>query len=431
MVRERGAAVDSSVEQPSRRSIENSVASRDSGVRVGSKPSEAGGSAEASAAAASPPSYAQRLADRIESTAEGAELLLALGEDVVGMRDHIEAVLVANGMVDLPGRAQLVAAAAAKQQVKAERKPRKKERQGATDESKAPLPSPGRGPAGTSVAGEAAAPAEPDTSDTWTVMQVFMTEEEALRFIIECQPIDYRPAERCGDEPCPSSSSSSSREMFEYCKLMQPWPREFVAAEERFHRRLRIRKQDPPDEQPTISVSKNPVRLCSSVTAVRRVKNSAAKKQGGLADTVTNLVEARKFKPWIVEAGGSLFGRLESLRDLHRETLPSRYFIAIDAELEKKVLTEGYRVRRRCSIPCSASVAEARQAFTKLVAEKNQQLGPLDHRPSSTRAVVLAVTLPLGIDVIANRSGGYLLRTQEISPQCLKSIRRPGGNELS
>merc|ERR1711933_409299 len=121
-------------------------------------------------------------------------------------------------------------------------------------------------------------------------------------------------------------------------------------------------------------------------------------------------------KPWMVEAAGSIFDRPPSLRDLKEGC--ARYFIAVAPDVEKRVLAEGFRVKRRCSIPCSATPQEALAAFSRT--EQRQGRSP------NADAKVLAVTLPQDAltDVIRHREGGFLIRRTELSPGCFSRIKR-------
>lgn len=252
----------------------------------------------------------------------------------------------------------------------------------------------------------------------WSKVQDFKTQEEALRFVMECQPIDYRPVEDgLDDKPFPRFEST--RDAFEFARKMEPWPSEFVSVEPTFRRHLRIRKIEQTElRMPTSgAVSSRRMSARKSMALNRGVARGSR-----LVDAILTVKEVN---PWLVEAAGSLFERPESLRDLHKDATLQKYFVAVAPEIEKKVLAEGFRVKRRCSIPCSATPKEARHAFQRATSGGEQQ----GRRPTSPRASVLAVTLPpdSGIDVVAHREGGFLIRCKELPASCFSRVRRQGG----
>lgn len=243
------------------------------------------------------------------------------------------------------------------------------------------------------------------TKEKWDEVQSFFTQEEALRFVMECQPFDYRPkSDEQNEKPFPRFESR--REALRYVLTMEPLPFEFVSVDREFSRVLRVREQarDAAD---------------TAISRLTKKRNSLIGR--GRASVVQQ--KPQEIKPWVVEATGSLFTRPPSLRALRagcaNRDREHRYFLAIAPEVEKIVLTEGYRVQRRCSIPCSPTPQDALIAFSRN--EVNQG------RPPSIRAAVLEVIIPpkMDIDVISHKQGGFLIRARELPPSCFIRRRAP------
>merc|ERR1711972_566425 len=108
-------------------------------------------------------------------------------------------------------------------------------------------------PAPPSVAGASPRPSSPvsdpstrvslkpeNNEQFWGEAQSFKTQEEALRFVMECQPFDYQPLRQEHEfEPEPFPRWESGREAFEWIMAhMSPLPSEFVSNVGDFRRRL-------------------------------------------------------------------------------------------------------------------------------------------------------------------------------------------------
>jgi len=241
----------------------------------------------------------------------------------------------------------------------------------------------------------------------WTQVQAFRSRMEALRFIVACQPFDYKPA---GEEFDNLPRFQTSRDLLAYIMEMNPEPEEFVSTEPMFKRRLRVRKTAP-NEQKNDVASK--MALKKHRLLVGRMRDRA-----GYAQPTPRGDQMAETKCWLVEAAGVLFEKPKSVRDL-QEPL-QRYFVAVPPEIEKKVLAEGFRVRRRCSIPCSATPQEALAAFAANEKREGKVKEGPDGKKQGTKAVVLAISLPpeLGIDVVAHKDVGFQIRSQTLPATC-------------
>mmetsp|Transcript_14897 Transcript_14897/g.44951 ORF Transcript_14897/g.44951 Transcript_14897/m.44951 type:complete len:210 (-) Transcript_14897:52-681(-) len=209
---------------------------------------------------------------------------------------------------------------------------------------------------------------------------------------------------------------------------MQPVPTEFVSAATDFKRRLRVRHVPVQERLPAQDAfpfgsrgsSRERRSLLSKRTSLSLPPDSARK-------------STKEPKPWLVEAAGALFDRPGSLRGLRAcaPRLP-RYFIAVAPDLERRVLVEGFRVRKRCSIPCSGTPKEALDAFGRQQqAEGARSEQRATGRAQGVRASVLAVNLPPEIDVVAHREGGFLIRCKELPPSCFSRVKRMAGGEAA
>lgn len=255
----------------------------------------------------------------------------------------------------------------------------------------------------------------PSDGRTWVRVEGFTTREEAVSFVRICQPFEYRPVQ--GEVSLESEDDAAS-----------PEPIEFLSAGGDFTRRLRIRKLDPIELRPQ-SCEAAAAAIAGTRWRTPTPATPGSGSSGGLrrgprhptsALTQTPPPQAAKeLKPWAVEASGALFERPESLRALRtvRGPAPQRYFVAVAADVERRVLTEGFRVKRQFSIPCAATKKDA------IVAWQSKQR---DGRAVTARPSVLTVTLPPDIDVISNRDGAFRIKARELPAVCFSRCRRPG-----
>lgn len=243
----------------------------------------------------------------------------------------------------------------------------------------------------------------------WAQVQAFRSRMEALRFILACQPFDYKPAGQDFDN---FPRFQNDRDQLTYVMEMSPAPEEFVSTEPMFKRRLRVRKTAP-NEQKNDVASK--MALKKHRLLVGRYRDRAGY---GQSTPHENQTADANTKCWLVEAAGVLFEKPKSVRDL-LEVL-QRYFVAVAPEVEKKVLAEGFRVKRRCSIPCSATPQEALAAFANNEKREGKIKESADGKKQGTKAVVLAINLPpeLGIDVVAHKDCGFQIRSQTLPASC-------------
>merc|ERR1739848_187475 len=79
-------------------------------------------------------------------------------------------------------------------------------------------------------------------------------------------------------------------------------------------------------------------------------------------------------------------------------------------------LQEGSKVKLRYSIPCSGSIADALDAWTKNENRCNKKTG--------AKATVYQVLVPADVDIVTHREKGFLIRTQELPPSCFRPIKR-------
>mmetsp|Transcript_24773 Transcript_24773/g.73693 ORF Transcript_24773/g.73693 Transcript_24773/m.73693 type:complete len:269 (+) Transcript_24773:1-807(+) len=231
----------------------------------------------------------------------------------------------------------------------------------------------------------------------WTKVQAFATRDEAIQFVVGCQPIDYMPDGYEGAWP----HFEDSRKAYEHVMGLSRLPTEFVSVGEAFQRRLRVRRVESEEL------------VLGSPAAGRAVKKLLSKRRKAQVASQGDQVRAavKQAKDWHVEAAGVLFNRSSSQKTLKAE-VGLKYFLAVEHDLERKVLAEGFRVARRSSIPCSARVEDAIQAFAR-------------HHPG-VRASVLAVNLPAnaGFDIVQHKRGGCLILAKELPPLYLSKIRR-------
>lgn len=437
-------------------------------------------------------------------------------DDVGALEEHVCTVLATSGITDFGARQQMVEAAA-KHMQQQQRRAKKKEKQErglrpeSTRESLVPSPAADFQDCGTtsatastsarkasinSVVGVADAPGSPSIDaasgqaqdqQRWTEVQAFKTQEDALRFVMECQPFDYQPVRQpkgtTGEEAEPEQQDDpfprweSGREAMEWVmKHMSPWPSEFASNFGDFKRLLRIRQATAEEQRrqqeraAATSSSRSQARERISrrdSAASMRLRSMLPKIRASLSGIPSDSAPVQEMKgdvkPWLVESCGTLFQRVASLRDLvHESSLAKsasggslgagtpRYYIAVPPQEEKQILQEGYRVQRRTSIPCSATPKEAVAAFNRHAQKRPPGAGAGAAAPGAPAAVaaaspggassreanapsakVLVVTLPpeLGVDVVAHRNGGFLIRCLELPPRCFKRLNKAGGVE--
>eukprot|EP00927_Polykrikos_kofoidii_P059833 TRINITY_DN54958_c0_g1_i1.p1 TRINITY_DN54958_c0_g1~~TRINITY_DN54958_c0_g1_i1.p1 ORF type:complete len:490 (+),score=105.16 TRINITY_DN54958_c0_g1_i1:177-1646(+) len=253
----------------------------------------------------------------------------------------------------------------------------------------------------------------------WSKVESFNTQDEALRFVLKCQPFDFHPVMPTGEEPFPRFDNSS--EALAFATEMETPPSEFVRCIAESGRRLRIRFQEEPETQ---SALKSTFRKVNDRPPSVRPRQSVLGAVDAFFASVPPPKSLKEWRPWIVEGTGGLFQRAASLRDLKDASGFSRYYIAINQELERRVLIEGFRVKRRSSIPCSATVQGAIDAF------KNKQTPtdlPLVSSVLSSQEPawsVLTVNVPPHVEVVPNKSGGFCILAKELPPSCLKARQR-------
>jgi len=258
-----------------------------------------------------------------------------------------------------------------------------------------------------------------ELNTSWVEVNAFKTLKEALGFVIECQPFDYRPAGQLGES---YPRFQNSRESLAHVLKMDPVPDEFVSIETMFRRRLRVRRAKPGETKEEIA----------SKLAQRKHRAIIGRKQ---RETVTSTTgpEGQILEPkcWIVEAAGSLFERPPSLRALQDGL---RYYVAVSPEVEKKVLAEGFKVKRRSSIPASGTPQEALAAFARSELRREEAALPLrgatsgkqekEHKGPRATVLAVALTADMGIDVVAHRNGGFHIRSQYLPASCFARLRK-------
>jgi len=335
----------------------------------------------------------------------------------VSVEEHIEAIFEGSGMQDAQARKSMLEQALLQQQQFLKEKKAKRSEKMIRVNTKILHAAVG---AASSEDNGGAKPFKPahalaaaalfevsELATQWTQVQAFRSRMEALRFIVTCQPFDYKPA---GEEFDNFPRFQTSRDLLAYIMEMHSEPEEFVSTEPMFKRRLRVRKTAP-NEQKNDVASK--MALKKHRLLVGRMRDRA-----GYAQPTPQQNHTAETKCWLVEAAGVLFEKPKSVRDL-REVL-QRYFVAVSPEIEKKVLAEGFRVRRRCSIPCSATPQEALAAFAANEKREGKVKEGPDGKKQGTKAVVLAISLPpeLGIDVVAHKDVGFQIRSQTLPATC-------------
>jgi len=253
-------------------------------------------------------------------------------------------------------------------------------------------------------------PEDGPQSERWSPVEKFQTYEEALRFVMKCQPFDFLPV---GFEVVqPNRFDSISGDPYEKAISMIPVPGDFISTVGEFKRRLRVRhRHEDPEDAPSKKNSRNTL---NRVFGAKALKGQSTANQPPPLDpsiAAEYAIEPSPPKPYHVEAAGGLFQHPASLRNLKENVV--RYYIAVNPDIEKKVLAEGFKVKKRTSIPCSATPQEAISHF------KNGELRC--GRKASAYPSVLPVNVPPTIDVVAHKSGGFLIRATELPPSYFKA----------
>lgn len=379
--------------------------------------------------------YANRIALRVgHSSAAGEAQELTSRCELWGtdVQTHILEVFAASGVHDLAARKQQVEAAAKRQQqLIAERKSRKKEKLretaraagGLASENKEATEKPNILDAAKKLV-QANDGVESGAASglTWTELEGFKTREEALQFIMECQPFDYMP-ENVVSRGDALPRFENCREAHAFVKGLLPPPSEFMSTTKDFKRRLRIRRVDP--EQTAEDAEKRlvPTQRPAAGGAGLRGRRGSFLRSAATYQTAARpppTARRKEHKEWRVEASGQLFERPTKLRE-DAVIAGARYYVAVASSVERRVLSEGFRVRRRTSIPCSATPQDAVRAFEG--DDKPRASGLSLGRPSVS---VLAVQVPAGVDVVPHRKGGFVIRVQELPASCFRRQRAAG-----
>jgi len=227
-----------------------------------------------------------------------------------------------------------------------------------------------------------------------------------------------------------------------YVLQLQPVPEEFVSQDMIFRRRLRVRKAAPGETKEEIA-AKLAIKKHRSLVG----RAGTGTKTGNLAALTQST--GTEPKRWLVEAAGTLFEVQPSLRPL--KEVSQRFYIAVPIELEKKILNDGFHVKRRLSIPCSGSPQQALAAFAKNeqrekkakegdarqneegatglqeeALQKTRQRQEVEALSQGTKAIVLAVTIlpEMKIDVVAHRDGGFQIKSQSLPGSCFQRAKR-------
>jgi len=189
----------------------------------------------------------------------------------------------------------------------------------------------------------------------------------------------------------------NAHEAVEYVMKLNPIPMAYVSAKDNFKRRLRIRLVDTDDVDDHTK---------KALSSRRKTRNSQFQK------AAAEYSAGREQKPWMVEAAGTFFEK-PSWKNRGDER---KFYIAMAQDVAATVLQEGYKVKLRHSIPCSGSVSEALDAWSRNEARCN--------RKASAKASVYQVLIPPDVHVVTHSQKGFLIRTQELPPTCLKPIKK-------
>lgn len=323
------------------------------------------------------------------------------------LAEHIRAVFAAGGVVDIARRnAEVEAGCQRHQSHLMERKSRKKERMREAGR----LAVARRDPAPCTERANPPSPPQPaqqEESVQWAEVKSFTTQEEALQFVVECQPFDCLPLMPPGQT---FPSYDSPEEAYQIVLNMHPRPTEFVSAVNDFKRRLRIVKVDPEQIRQNRAACTLLHKAHSVLSKRRTLPSMSARQPEEVAATAPNPLAHER---WIVQAAGPLFERPPKLRDLSKEVGNAKYFVAVAPGTERSILSEGYTVMRRTSIPCAATPGDAVAAYLR-----GEEREGLKEQP-----VVLVVTVPSHVDVVAHRKGGFLIKARELPPSCFSRKR--------
>lgn len=239
--------------------------------------------------------------------------------------------------------------------------------------------------------------------NAWTEVNSFKTKEEAVVFIMECQPFSFAPILDPTDDPIPKFETC--HEAAAYVSKMHPVPMTYVSTVNDFKRRLRIRLVD-------VEENDSKTRLLS----VRSKRRTSASRVSTTATTPVAPAQAPKpKKPWLVEASGTFFTSPSSLRGCREPG--TKYYLAVAQDTAQTIQQEGYRVQKRCSIPLSATPQEA-----LLVWARNNQK---PNRKDIPKATVLTVVVPMEMEIVAHRQQGFLVRTKELPASCFR-VKKTG-----
>jgi len=228
-----------------------------------------------------------------------------------------------------------------------------------------------------------------------------------------------------------------------YVLQLQPVPEEFVSQDMIFRRRLRVRKAAPGETKEEVAAK----------LAIKKHRSLVGRAGTGKTGNVAAWTQSTGTEPkrWLVEAAGTLFEVQPSLRPL--KEVSQRFYIAVPIELEKKILNDGFHVKRRLSIPCSGSPQQALAAFAKNeqrekkakegdarqneeaatgraaveeALQKTRQRQEVEALSQGTKAIVLAVTIlpEMKIDVVAHRDGGFQIKSQSLPGSCFQRAKR-------
>jgi len=368
------------------------------------------------------------------------------GSDGLSLKDHVVSVFEACGLDPARRMSEVQHAVQRQQELQAEKKQRKKDRmrdavRGAN--KKLTLHADAGGLIMPKLESSLLRAVTQAVCESWSEVSSFKTQEEAVCFIMECQPFSFTPTLDPGVRPFPKFDNS--HEASEYVLNMKPMPLTFASTVVEFKRRLRIRFVDASED------GDGTKKLLPSRS--KRTRNSAI-------IVSARAVSAHAQKPWKVEACGDFFespGSLKSPREAG-----TKYFIAVAQDIAQTVQQDGFKVQKRSSIPCSATAEEALAAWSqneqrvkkeleekvkKLedeqlqgAAENSQlklfksQLAKLE-RKGNSKATVLPVIIPPEIAVVPHRKqqakdlppsfDGFLIRSKELPPSCFR-IKKAG-----
>jgi len=353
------------------------------------------------------------------------------------LADHIDHVFAMSGVEDHAGRADAVQRAIEEQEkFMKEKKARKSVKLVRAAQKALELQ---RKAGGFNRAQALAAAAFVEVSElktNWSLVHSFRSQEDALRFIFQCQAFQYRPS---GPEDFPRFQNRE--DAIAYVMAMDPLPEEFVCVEPLFKRRLRMRQAAAPKETKA-EIAQQRAKATERILIGHRPAEPAPQE-----------------RPWLIEAAGNIF-ESTPVRSLS-ETTSQRLFLAVAPELEKKVLTEGWVPGKRSSVPCYATQKEALKAYLQVMRRNKEEREQAEKRKEQHRtqneegnniwnnsswtsahelfpvlsedkqdfkAAVLAVSVPaeLGHRLVTNRDGGFLIRTdgKALPATCFSRVKR-------